>query len=240
MSSACLSAGNGPAGAGMELGRTQLQLMGTDVRRLYDDAPPTENQKFDFENLAQRKHVDAVSSIPAQLPAYTAATLANRYTETATYSYLETNVDCRAMGYSQEPIPGTGTAISVKRHGPDTPFRHNSVVRDWVAGLLARNGYEDYVSYSTTVELAEKVGGSWRLTLRKKGAQRDYWWTEEFDALVVANGHYSVPFIPTTPGLPAFAERYPGCVNHSKYYRGPEVYRNKVRAQKYVDAAGRC
>lgn len=197
--------------------------------RLYDDAPPVENQNFDFENLALRRPVDEVSSIPSKLPTYTAGTLANRYSETATYSYLETNVDARAMEYSQEPIAGKGSEVSIKRHGEDTPFRHHTVIRNWVAGLLERNGYHDFVEFSTTVELVEKVNGSWRLTLRKKGLKRDYWWTEEFDAIVVASGHYSVPFIPATPGLPEYAKRYPGSVDHSKYFRDPEKYRNKVQ-----------
>ncbi|TGZ76792.1 dimethylaniline monooxygenase [Ascodesmis nigricans] len=194
---------------------------------LYDEAPPTENQNFDFDNLAQRRAVDGVSSIPAKLPTYTAGTAANRYTETATYSYLETNIDTRVMEFSAEPIVGKASEVSIARHGEDTPFKHNSIISSWVAGLLSRNGYEDFVEYNTTVERAEKVDGVWRLTLRKKGIKSDYWWVEEFDALVVASGHYSVPFIPKTSGLPEFARKYPGSVDHSKYFRDPEKYRNK-------------
>lgn len=197
--------------------------------RIYDEAPPTENKHFDFKSLAERRPVDTVSSIPTSLPAYTPGTLANRYTETATYSYLETNVAASAMEFSQEPILGRGTPISVERHGKDTPFRHHTHISAWVAGLLDRNGYKDFIEFRTTVELAEKANGVWKLTLRKKGAVRDYWWTEEFDALVVASGHYAVPYIPAIEGLAEFAEKFPGSVDHSKYFRGVEKYRNKVR-----------
>ena len=61
------------------------------------------------------------------------------------------------------------------------------------------------------------------------GVKSDYWWSEEYDAVVVASGHYAVPFIPVIPGLKEFAARYPGSVEHTKYYRGPEKYRGKVK-----------
>ena len=57
---------------------------------------------------------------------------------------------------------------------------------------------------------------------------KDYWWHEDFDAVLVANGHYTVPWIPEIPGLQEFATKYPGKVEHSKGYRGPEKYRGKV------------
>lgn len=56
----------------------------------------------------------------------------------------------------------------------------------------------------------------------------DYWWTEVFDALVVASGHYSVPYVPAITGLKEFAETYPGSVEHTKSFRDPERYRGKT------------
>lgn len=79
------------------------------------------------------------------------------------------------------------------------------------------------------MERVEKVNGSWKLTLRKAGSERDYWWAEEFDAVVVASGHYTVPHVPYIDGLEEFASAYPGSVEHSKGYRGAEKYRQKVR-----------
>jgi cation diffusion facilitator CzcD-associated flavoprotein CzcO len=165
------------------------------------------------------------------LPAYTARDKDhNGYTETSVYPALETNIDASIMEFSQEPIAGVKSALSVSRHGKDTPFRHHSVIQQYVEGLLKRNGYEDFVEYSTNVEKVEKLGsGKWRLVLRREGRERDYWWIEEFDAVVVASGHYSVPFVPFIEGLEEFDRVYPGSVVHSKGYRGPEKYRNKVR-----------
>lgn len=132
------------------------------------------------------------------------------------------------MCFSKEPIPSATSERSTALYGPTTPFRHWQVLREYITGLVRRNGYEDFVSYSTAVEKAEKVGREWRLTLRKEGKEKDYWWTETFDALLVASGHYSVPWIPAIDGLEQFEKSRPGSVIHSKHFRGRDLYKNKV------------
>lgn len=132
------------------------------------------------------------------------------------------------MCFSKEPIPAAATERSTALYGPTTPFRHWHVLRQYITDLVRRNGYEDFISYSTTVERAEKLGEEWRLTLRREGEERDYWWTETFDAVVVASGHYSVPFIPAIEGLEQFEASRPGSVIHSKHFRGRDLYKNKV------------
>ena len=86
------------------------------------------------------------------------------------------------------------------------------------------------VEFNTTVEEAEKTGNEWHLTLRKSlpGATKDMWWRETFDAVVVASGHYSIPHIPTIPGMVEYDKKYPGRIQHSKHYQTPEQYRNQV------------
>ncbi|KAF2405164.1 flavin-containing monooxygenase [Trichodelitschia bisporula] len=51
--------------------------------------------------------------------------------------------------------------------------------------------------------------------------------TSIYDAVIVASGHYSVPYVPDIPGVRAWAERYPGAISHSKYYRRPEEFMGK-------------
>jgi cation diffusion facilitator CzcD-associated flavoprotein CzcO len=104
-------------------------------------------------------------------------------------------------------------------------------VEGYLQGLLNRKGYQDWVNYNTTVELVHKDNetGKWVLTLRQplENSKEDKWWTESFDAVVVASGHYSVPFIPSTPGLAELSHNFPGSVSHSKAWRDPEEYRGK-------------
>lgn len=186
----------------------------------------------DFPALAERT-VDPPHPVPKKLPAYTKKSSQNRHAETSVYPYLETNIDSKVMEFSQEPIEETKSQLSVQRHGEQTPFRHHSTIQKYVEDLLERNGYQDLVEYNTTVERVEKKKGSevWTLTLRKDGPRGtlDYWWTEEFDAVLVASGHYTVPYIPHIEGLEDFAKTYPGTVEHSKAFRGVEKYKGKVK-----------
>jgi hypothetical protein len=152
-----------------------------------------------------------------------------RYTESSVYPYLETNVDTIPMSFSQESMPASGSPLSIAKYGNDTPFRHHSVVRGFIQSLVNRNGYDKLVSYNTTVELAEKTGDEWRLVLRKSNnaTGEDEWWEERFDAVCVASGHFSVPYIPTIPGLAELEKARPGSVKHSKMFRGRDSYRGK-------------
>lgn len=185
-------------------------------------------QPLDFDKLSTRT-ADGPIDIPTDLPCHAPAVQQHRYTDSHVYPTLETNVDASVMSYSQEAIPEIRTEKSLVLHGHDSPFRHHSVIRQYIEDLFNRNGYQDLVEYNTTVERAVKEGGKWVLTLRRAGREAyDYWWMETFDALVVASGHYAVPYVPDIPGLKEFAARYPGSVEHTKQYRGPEKYRAKV------------
>ncbi|GIZ49633.1 hypothetical protein CKM354_001266200 [Cercospora kikuchii] len=50
---------------------------------------------------------------------------------------------------------------------------------------------------------------------------------ETFDAVICANGHYEVPYIPQVPGISTFHKNHPNIISHSKFYRKPEAYTNK-------------
>lgn len=56
------------------------------------------------------------------------------------------------------------------------------------------------------------------------------WWTEEFDAVVVATRSESdAPWVPPIPGLKEWAEALPSQIYHSRRYRRPEIFKGKVR-----------
>ena len=134
------------------------------------------------------------------------------------------------MAFSDHPFPDTVSERALERYGPDAPYRHREVIRRWVEDIFVRGGHEGLLELDTTVERAEKVDGEWVLTLRKEGtgSAKNYWWQERFDALVVATGHYDVPWFPDIKGLVEFDKRWPGRVQHSKHFRRGEEYRGKV------------
>jgi cation diffusion facilitator CzcD-associated flavoprotein CzcO len=49
-----------------------------------------------------------------------------------------------------------------------------------------------------------------------------------FDAVIVANGHYNDPYVPDVPGIREWNAAYPGSISHSKFYRRPNDFKNKV------------
>jgi cation diffusion facilitator CzcD-associated flavoprotein CzcO len=132
------------------------------------------------------------------------------------------------MSYTREPFPDQLSDRTLAEYGPDAPYRHHTTIRDWVEGIFTRGGHEKLLELETTVEKAEKVNGEWTLTLRKVANSRNYWWRETFDAIVVATGHYNVPWFPEIPGLLEFDKRFPGAIIHSKHFRRADKFKGKV------------
>ncbi|KAK5128009.1 hypothetical protein LTR85_005126 [Meristemomyces frigidus] len=114
---------------------------------------------------------------------------------------------------------------------PYGPFVPHWVPKQHVQEHFSRNRTDSLLALNTTVESMIKVGKHerWILTLRRHDPTRqlDQWWKEEFDAVVLCNGHYAVPFIPYVPGLAEYMDRYPGKVLHSKSYRAASTFTGK-------------
>ena len=103
---------------------------------------------------------------------------------------LSTNVPAIAMSFSDIPFP----------YGPFVP---HWIPKQYIANYFSAHRIDLSLVSNTTVEDVSKLPSKppgldrWSLTLRKNDPVRgvDEWWKEEFDALVIANGHYSVPFV---------------------------------------------
>ncbi|KAK3328722.1 hypothetical protein B0H66DRAFT_486991, partial [Apodospora peruviana] len=175
---------------------------------------------------------DAAVPVPRQYPTETPKSeQVNshqlRFSDTAQHEHLHSNIIPSIMSYTQEPFPDTLSARSLEKYGTDAPFRHREVIRQWIEGIFVHNGYDKLLDLSTMVERAEKKDGEWVLTLRKENKGSDYWWQEKFDAIVVATGHYNVPWFPEIKGLVEYDARFPGRIVHSKHFRNGEKYKGK-------------
>lgn len=112
-------------------------------------------------------------------------------------------------------------------------------------GLNSNDGPSPVTAYATRVERAEKPANAthWTLTLRhlkhleESNRINATWWTEDFDAIVVATGPYDAPHVPEIDGLlewtkvKAVDDPARWSVYHSRVYRRPERYEGKVRCQ---------
>ncbi|KAF7197313.1 Thiol-specific monooxygenase [Pseudocercospora fuligena] len=153
--------------------------------------------------------VDKPLTIPDSLPTTTAASTQHRYDKTPIYEQLTTNVPDVAMSFT------------------DLPFAYGPFVPHWIPKQYLENYFschhlDQHLRLNTTVEdMTALKNNRWRLILRRYDAARhvDDWWQEEFDAVVIANGHYSVPFIPYVPGINEYREKFPDRIVHSKVFR---------------------
>lgn len=118
------------------------------------------------------------------------------------------------------------------------------------ASLHALNSNDEesfnITSYSTRVERLKRNSGRnvshWTLTLRKleqipysNGQIRAEWWTEDFDAVIVATAENDSPYVPKHfGGLREWAKAFPDKVYHSREFRRAEDLEGKVSVSNWL------
>lgn len=168
---------------------------------------------------------------PSTFPQKTSpATPPDATTPTAMYSWLDTNVPAELMAFTHTPIPDANSPISIERYGAGNATRPYHVVAQYLSDLVKK--YHGNISFNTTVVSVEKIiTGKWRLTLRQLEAHgteaSDTWSQEDFDAVVVATGQYSQPFLPKIPGLDEVVKTHSGALEHVNAFRSPDHYAGK-------------
>jgi cation diffusion facilitator CzcD-associated flavoprotein CzcO len=133
------------------------------------------------------------------------------------YEKLETNIPRGLMGFQDLDWPKDSQLFPTH----ETVLKY---IEDYSADV------QDLVQYCTQVTNIAPVDSNntpspWRVTRRNLLTNSDT--TEEFDAVIVANGHFIVPYIPDIPGIKKWNTQHPGRISHSKYYRRPEEFAGK-------------
>lgn len=83
------------------------------------------------------------------------------------------------------------------------PFAPHWVPKQYIQNYLSSHGADHFLVLGTTVEDVTRMSAKdlehdgWSLALRRHDPIQgvDVWWEEQFDAVIFANGHYSVPFV---------------------------------------------
>lgn len=85
---------------------------------------------------------------------------------------------------------------------PYGPFVPHHVPREYLQEYYHLHDMQDVLVLNTTVEdLSRTSNGAeenrWQLTLRRYNPEEgvDEWWQEVFDAVIIANGQHSVPYV---------------------------------------------
>ncbi|KAM0755374.1 FAD/NAD(P)-binding domain-containing protein [Meredithblackwellia eburnea MCA 4105] len=153
---------------------------------------------------------------------------------TAMYPGLKTNVPTTLMAYRGVQF------------GPAVPlFPDSSAIQtylsDYSTPLLP------FIRFNRTVTLLRHSTPNDSQHL-KPGDERKQWYVESvpspslasgspgndevlrafFDGVVIANGHYAKPFVPTVPGLARWVTEGGGEIAHARWWRGPEAYAGKT------------
>jgi cation diffusion facilitator CzcD-associated flavoprotein CzcO len=150
-----------------------------------------------------------------------------RWHRNASYKDLFTNIPEKFMRFSYTPYKKISNGRFLE------PLVSLNDVRDYLANIVERYDLKKHFRVNSGVELIEKIKREngeekWLLTIRQKSpfSKVEQWYTEEFDAVIAANGHCNVPFIPKTEGLNEFVEKNPGILKHSKSFRDLNEYKN--------------
>ncbi|RLV96040.1 Thiol-specific monooxygenase [Spathaspora sp. JA1] len=137
---------------------------------------------------------------------------------------LFTNIPARFTRYSFMPD-------EEKYHNKDRkiyPFLHHQELTQRFTDFIEQEQLNKYIRVNTTVEKVEKNdSGKWVVSARRKNGNKNEWYQEEFDAIVVSNGHYTVPHFPNIPGLAEFNKKHPDVLIHAKSFRGTEEFKDK-------------
>jgi hypothetical protein len=125
----------------------------------------------------------------------------------AAYRSLHINTSRERMEYSDFPMP---------KHYPDFP--HHSHIAEYFEAYVDHFDLRRHIRFQTGVAKADRTADGWALTL-------DDGSVEEFDALVVANGHHWDPRWPE-PAFPG-SEQFPGVQLHAHAFEDNTEWRDK-------------
>ncbi|MFG2006862.1 NAD(P)-binding domain-containing protein [Spirillospora sp. NPDC048911] len=128
------------------------------------------------------------------------------------YRSLHINTSRHLSEYRSYPMPETY---------PHYP--HHSQVAEYFDDFVDHFGFRDKISFRTEVVRVEPVDGSWDVTVRQRDTGAET--TRRYRAVLVANGHHSVPRYPE-PAFPG-ADTFTGVQTHSHDYKVPDEYANK-------------
>ncbi|KDN68915.1 putative dimethylaniline monooxygenase [Colletotrichum sublineola] len=145
-----------------------------------------------------------VREIPEQLPRSLPSASENLTARTGIYPSLDSNVGSQVMAFTYKAFPPVKSATSINRFGKGNPTHPFATVAEYLEDIA--EPFSHLFTFDTHVERVEK---------------------DTFDAVVVATGHYGVPYVPNIAGLGETFAALPQRFEHSKAYRSPEDYVNK-------------
>jgi thioredoxin reductase len=140
--------------------------------------------------------------------------------ETPLYDLLETNIPKQLMEYANRPF------------ADDLPLfpQHQSVLdycKKYAEDVISLVRFGSRVSEVRAIEGTHDDGHctGWLVTTVDDETSNPN--VRQYDAVVVASGHFSVPYVPAIEGIEKWSTSYCGSIMHSKAYRSPDIFAAK-------------
>ena len=98
-----------------------------------------------------------------------------------------------------------------------------AVILDYIEGRVKKAGVRDWIRFHTAVRMVtyDEAAGNFTITVHDLKADRMY--SEEFDHVIVASGHFSTPNVPEFPGFATFNGR----VLHAHDFRDAMQFKDR-------------
>ena len=106
---------------------------------------------------------------------------------------------------------------------PIASYPPRAVLWDYIKGRVEKAGVRDWIRFRTPVRLVEYNDDTGRFSVTAHDLKKGHVYTEEFDNVVVASGHYSTPNVPQFDGFETFAGR----VLHAHDFRDALEFKDK-------------
>ncbi|KAJ3339092.1 hypothetical protein HDU83_007786 [Entophlyctis luteolus] len=136
----------------------------------------------------------------------------------ACYDSLTNNIPVQLMGLKDWRV----------QDGLPWSVSHREVAK-YYQSFVDHFALTDNIVYNALVCETRKYGNVWKVVVQifKEEGRKVEWISKEFDAIVVATGHYNDPYIPDIAGIKEWRSSRGDAIIHSKVYRTPETYQGK-------------
>lgn len=98
-----------------------------------------------------------------------------------------------------------------------------AVLFDYIEGRVNKAGVRDWVRFETVVRLVTWDEKTKKFTVTVQDLAKDHCYSEEFDNVIVASGHFSTPNVPEFPGF----DRFNGRILHAHDFRDAREFIGK-------------
>ncbi|OJU50813.1 MAG: potassium transporter [Mesorhizobium sp. 61-13] len=98
-----------------------------------------------------------------------------------------------------------------------------AVLFDYIEGRVNKAGVRDWIRFETAVRMVTWDEKTRKFTVTVQDLPKDHCYSEEFDHVIVASGHFSTPNVPEFPGF----DRFNGRILHAHDFRDAREFIGK-------------